>query len=215
MSQSELDLAESVEPDELDELDPPPRPTRVSAVALAVWASVGLAAAFTLAVDKVKMLADPSFEPSCNFNPVLSCGSVITTDQASVFGFPNPYLGLIGFAVIGTLAVLLAADVALPRWVLVGAATGSLLGFAFVNWLAFQSLYRIGALCPWCLAVWVVTPLVLIWTASWALGSSRSSALERTGRVLWEGRFLVVGAWYLLVVVLVLERFWSYWRTLG
>lgn len=203
----------SPDPDEVD-LDREVAPSRWSALALSVWAALGLAAAFTLSVDKVKMLADPDFVPSCNFNPVLSCGSVITTDQASAFGFPNPYLGLIGFTAIGALGVLLTARVQLPRWVLGGAALGSLLGFVFVNWLAFQSLYRINALCPWCLVVWTVTPLILTWTGAWTLASSPASRVAAAGRALWDWRFLVVGAWYLVILVLILVRFWSYWRTL-
>lgn len=189
-------------------------PTRRSGVALTVWAALGLAAAFMLSLDKIKILEDPDFVPSCNFNPVLSCGSVITTDQASAFGFPNPFLGLVGFAVIATLGVLLAAGTLVPRWVIAGAALGSTLGFVFVHWLAFQSLYRIGALCPWCLVVWTVTPLIWVWTTSWATASSPTPAVASFGRGLWNWRFLVVASWYLLVVVLILIRFWSYWRTL-
>ena len=34
------------------------------------------------------------------------------TDQASLFGFPNSFLGLVGFSVMLTLAVLVAAEVA-------------------------------------------------------------------------------------------------------
>lgn len=189
-------------------------PVRRSGIALSVWAALGLAAAFVLSLDKIKILEDPDFVPSCNFNPVLSCGSVITTDQASAFGFPNPFLGLIGFAVIATLGVLLAAGTRLPRWVLGGAALGSTLGFVFVHWLAFQSLYRIGALCPWCLVVWTVTPLIWVWTTSWATSTSPRVSVAGFGRVLWNWRYVVVAAWYLLIAVLILIRFWSYWRTL-
>lgn len=188
--------------------------TPVSGLALALWSTLGLAAAFALAVDKVKMLADPDFVPSCNFNPVLSCGSVITTDQASVFGFPNPFLGLIGFAVITTLGVLVAARVRLPGRILAGAAAGSFLGFLFVHWLAFQSLYRIGALCPWCLVVWAVSPLLLIWTGSWAAATSRTATVRSLGRFVWTWRYSLAAAWYLLVAVLILIRFWPYWSTL-
>lgn len=190
-------------------------PTRASGLVVAVSSVLGVVAAFALSIDKLKMLQDPDFVPSCNFNPVLSCGSVITTDQASAFGFPNPFLGLVGFAVLTTLGVLVAAQVELPRWVLLGAATGSLLGFAFVHWLAFESLYQIGALCPWCLVVWAISPVLATWTASWATSDSPRSAVRTIGRTLWNWRYPVVTSWYLLVTVLILVRFWSYWRTLG
>ena len=59
--------------------------------------------------------------------------------------------------------VLAVAKVELPRWYWGGLAIGSLLGAAFVHWLIFQSLYRIGALCPYCMVVWTVTiPLLVV-----------------------------------------------------
>lgn len=218
MTGTEVRLPDDQPSDDLPPDDLPagvPGPTRLSGIGLTAWAALGTAAAFALAVDKIKMLQDPDFVPSCNFNPVLSCGSVITTDQASAFGFPNPFLGIGGFAVVLTLGVLLTARVELPRWIIGGVATGALLGFAFVHWLAFESLYRIGALCPWCLVVWAVTALISVWSLSWFLSGSRHGPVAAAGHWLWNWRYLVVLAWYLLVVVLVLVRFWSYWRTLG
>lgn len=67
---------------------------RLVAVVLAVGGAIGFLAAFTLTVEKIALLKDPSYSPSCSINPVLSCGSVMTTSQAEVFGFPNPLLGI-------------------------------------------------------------------------------------------------------------------------
>ena len=39
----------------------------------------------------------------------------------------------------------------------------------FMHWLIFQSLYRIGALCPYCMVVWAVTIPLLVVVASIAL----------------------------------------------
>ena len=89
----------------------------VTAGLMVVGGALGLLAAFQLTLEKVRVLADPSYVPACDLNPVLSCGSVIITPQAEVFGFPNPVLGLIGFSVVITLGVLLLARVTLPAWV--------------------------------------------------------------------------------------------------
>lgn len=93
---------------------------------------------------------------------MLSCGSVIITPQAEAFGFPNPILGLIGFTVALTIGVIVAAGVSLPRWIWLALNGGALLGFAFVQWLIWQSLYSIGALCPWCMVVWTVTAPIVV-----------------------------------------------------
>ncbi|WP_341925384.1 vitamin K epoxide reductase family protein [Nocardioides psychrotolerans] len=186
-------------------------PTRGFGLGLAVLGAIGLAAAFALTVDKIRLLEDPTFKPSCDLNPVLSCGSVMVTDQASAFGFPNSLLGLVGFSVVVTVGVLLASGARLPSWVLVGLAGGASLGLALVHWLAFQSLYRIGALCPWCLVVWSVTIPIAVWSVLVAL---RTTTRSRVVDALWSVRYLLVLGWYLLVVVLALVRFWDYWSTL-
>lgn len=106
---------------------------------------IGLFASMTLTVEKVRILLDPIYVPSCNVNPIVSCGSVMTTPQASLLGFPNPLLGIAGFTVVVVTGVLAVAKVPLPRWYWIGLAVGILVGVAFVHWLIFQSLYRIGA----------------------------------------------------------------------
>ena len=186
--------------------------TRLHGVLLVVLGGAGLAAAFSLAVDKYRILEDPTFSPSCDLSPILSCGSVMVTDQGSAFGFPNPVIGLMAFAVVVTLGVLVASGTALPRWVLGGLAGGSLLGVVFVHWLAFQSIYRIGALCPWCMVVWTVTLAIFVWTALLFLRTV--PALSGVGAALWSVRYLVLTFWYLGFVVAALVQFWDYWRTL-
>ncbi|HEY6574208.1 MAG TPA: vitamin K epoxide reductase family protein, partial [Mycobacterium sp.] len=128
-----------------------------SAVWILIAGVVGLAAALTLTIEKIEILINPDYVPSCSINPVLSCGSVMVTPQASAFGFPNPLIGIVSFTVVVVTGVLAVANVRLPRWYWAGLATGTLLGVAFIHWLIFQSLYRIGALCPYCMAVWAVT----------------------------------------------------------
>ena len=186
----------------------------LSGVVLALLGLVGLAASFTLAVDKIKLLQDPDYLPSCNFNPVLSCGSVMSTEQAEVFGLPNPLLGLMGFAVIITLGVVISAGVRLPTPIMLGAAAGSLLGVVFVHWLIFESLYRIGALCPWCMVVWAVTVPIALWFTLKAADQCGPDGVRRVVGALWSWRFTLLALWYLGVSMLILVRFWDYWSTL-
>ena len=42
---------------------------------------IGLVSSMTLTVEKIDLLANPSYVPSCNINPILSCGSVMVTPQ--------------------------------------------------------------------------------------------------------------------------------------
>ena len=172
---------------------------------------VGLLASATLLVEKIEMLKDPTFVPSCSINPVLACGSVIVTPQASVFGPPNPLFGLIGFSVVIVTGVLAVAKVALPRWYWVGLMIGTGLGVAFVHWLAFESLYEIGALCPYCMVVWSVTIPLFVVVSSIAL---RPVAGNRIAHALYGWRWPLVVLWFTGILLLILVRFWDYWSTL-
>ncbi|CAJ1584046.1 vitamin K epoxide reductase family protein [[Mycobacterium] wendilense] len=184
---------------------------RPSALAILLAGIVGLVASFTLMVEKVELLINPAYVPSCNLNPVLSCGSVMNTPQAGFFGFPNPLIGIISFTVVIITGVLAVTKVRLPQWYWVGLALGTALGAAFVHYLIFQSLYRIGALCPYCMVVWaVVIPLLAI-VASIAL---RPLGGNPVLAVVYQWRWSLVTLWFTALVLMILVRFWDYWSTL-
>jgi uncharacterized membrane protein len=184
---------------------------RASAVWVLIAGVIGLAASFTLTVEKIQILINPDYVPSCSINPVLSCGSVMVTRQAEAFGFPNPLIGIASFSVVVVTGVLALARVALPRWYWAGLATGTLLGTVFVHWLIFQSLYRIGALCPYCMVVWAVTIPLLVVVSSIALAPQNGNAVAR---VLYTWRWSLVALWFTGLILLILVRFWTYWSTL-
>ncbi|GGI94740.1 hypothetical protein GCM10010121_001400 [Streptomyces brasiliensis] len=74
--------------------------SRAFAWLLIVTGALGSLASFVITVDKFELLVNPRFSPSCNLSPVLSCSNVMLSDQASVFGFPNPLIGLLAYPVV-------------------------------------------------------------------------------------------------------------------
>jgi uncharacterized membrane protein len=182
-----------------------------SAVWVLVAGAVGLAAALTLTIEKIQILINPDYVPSCSINPVLSCGSVMITPQASAFGFPNPLIGIVSFTVVVVTGVLAVTKVPLPRWYWGGLAVGTLLGVAFIHWLIFQSLYRIGALCPYCMVVWAVTIPLLVVVASIALAPQLENGVAR---FVHQWRWSLVTLWFTALILMILVRFWNYWSTL-
>jgi uncharacterized membrane protein len=188
-----------------------PRVGRASALWIIIAGALGLASAFTLTVEKIELLIDPQFVPSCNFNPVLSCGSIMVTPQASAFGFPNPLIGIVAFTVVITTGLLAWSGVRLPQWYWVGLMIGTALGVVFIGWLIFESLYRIGALCPYCMVVWAVTIPLLVVVTSIAL---RPLGGNPVLRVLHEWRWSIVALWFTALFLAILMRFWDYWSTL-
>jgi uncharacterized membrane protein len=175
---------------------------------------IGLAASMTLTVEKIDLLRNPSYVPSCNINPIVSCGSVMVTPQASVLGFPNSLLGLVGFTVVIVTGVLAVAKVRLPQWYWIGLTVGILIGAAFVHWLIFQSLYRIGALCPYCMVVWVVTVSLLVAVASIAFRPALHRRQTGAAWALYQWRWSIAALWFTAVFLLIMVRFWNYWSTI-
>ncbi|WP_061001510.1 vitamin K epoxide reductase family protein [Mycolicibacterium mucogenicum] len=186
--------------------------SRPAAVWVLLAGIIGEVAAFVLTVEKVRQLQNPSYVPSCSINPVLSCGSVMLTKQASLFGFPNPLLGIAAFSVVIVTGVLAVAGVRLPRWYWAGLAGGTLLGAVFVHWLIYQSLYEIGALCPYCMVVWVLTMALLVVVTPIALRplAGRNKVVD----ALYQWRWPLYAVWITAIALLILDRFWSYWSTL-
>ncbi|ANY09720.1 Vitamin K epoxide reductase [Pseudonocardia sp. HH130630-07] len=190
---------------------PGPLP-RVLPWLLVVGGALGLLSAFVLTVERIAILQDPSYTPSCSINPVLSCGSVMTTEQAAFFGFPNPLLGIGAFAVVVTTGAAVLAGVRFPAWWWAGLTAGAALGVVFVHYLIVQSLYDIGALCPYCMVVWAVTIPIFWYSALAALDSSGAA------RGLYQGlrqyHAVPVVLWYVVIIGLALQRFWDYWSSL-
>ncbi|AUG75591.1 hypothetical protein CFP65_0635 [Kitasatospora sp. MMS16-BH015] len=181
---------------------PAPGAARAYAWLVLVCGALGLAASAVLTLDKLRLLEDPAYVPSCNINPVISCGSIMRTDQASAFGFPNSLIGLAAFGAVLAVGAGLLAGATYRRWFWLCFQLGALLGLGFTCWLVYQALYEIGALCPYCMVVWAAV-LPLAWYTLLHL-------LGRRPRYHW----VVPALWYLAIALLVLNRFWYYWRTL-
>jgi uncharacterized membrane protein len=178
---------------------------------------IGIIASFTLTYDKIQVLKNPAYDPGCNINPILSCGSVMKTEQASLLGVPNTVFGLMAFSMLTTVAVVLLAGATLKRWFWLLINVGALGGFAFFSYLFFQAIFRIHAICPYCFAVWLIVPPVLWYTTLYNLREGNISVRlikSKTNKWLQRHHGDVLIIWYVLFLAVLLERFWYYWQTL-
>jgi uncharacterized membrane protein len=84
------------------------------------------------------------------------CEKVQSSSYAELAGVPVAVLGLVGY-------VLILASLALPEeHGAVAAAFLSLVGFGFSLYLTWAELFRIHAICQWCVASAVVMTLLTI-----------------------------------------------------
>ncbi|QWC85713.1 vitamin K epoxide reductase family protein [Nocardioidaceae bacterium] len=193
------------------------RQERRLAAGLVVAGLVGLVASAVLLIERIRLAEDSEYVPTCSINPIISCGSIMESAQAALLGFPNPLIGVAAFPVVVATGAALLAGGRLARWYWLGLQAGVTAALGLVAWLVFQSLYRIGALCPYCMVVWVVV-IPTFWyvtlrnLASGAFGQKAASARGTTVVREWHAPVLLSA--YLLVVVLIAVRFWSYWSTL-
>jgi len=180
---------------------------------LVIGGIIGIICSFIISQDKFKLLENPHFVPSCNLNPVVSCGSVMASKQGAVFGFPNPFIGLAAFAVLLTMGMAIFAGAKFKRWFWIGLQIGTLLGIAFVHWLFFESVYRIHALCPYCMVVWVVVITTFWYTLQYNLKTGiikLPSALVGTGNFVRKHHLDLYILWLLVITTLILRQFWYF-----
>ncbi|MEZ3160834.1 vitamin K epoxide reductase family protein [Microbacterium sp. BWT-B31] len=132
------------------------RPT-VMAVWLVIAGTIGWWAAYSLTMERLHLLENPGSQASCDFSPLVQCGKNLVSWQGSVFGFPNPILGLAGWMAPIVVGVAILAGARFARWFWLLFGLGMTFAFGFVIWLIAQSIFVLGTLCPWCMVTWVVT----------------------------------------------------------
>lgn len=188
---------------------------RASGWLLVIAGLLGLLASLVITLDEFKIYearaAGRTFTPGCSLNPVISCGSVMESDQAHIFGFPNPLIGLVAFTAVTAIGASLLAGVRRRRWYWLGLQAGTLLGVGFCSWLQFESLYRINALCLWCCLVWTVT--IVLFSHVTIRNSKQRVVPVPAGvrRGLAEFPWVLPVVWTGTIGVLILTRWWDFW----
>lgn len=148
---------------------------------------MGLLASFMLAIDALWTAMHPNAQLGCDLNAKISCSKVAASWQSTLIHLgekpvPNAFIGLAGYAVLVTVGVVIAFD-AIPKWFKVCAFAGCLGAFAFATWLLTQSVFVIGALCPWCLTMFTGMYISLI-------GSGRALVLDYAKKETGLRRFI-------------------------
>jgi uncharacterized membrane protein len=184
---------------------------------LLVGGVIGTLASLFLTIEVFNKIKNPSYEVPCNLNPVLSCTSVADSAQAHAFGFPNYFIGIAGYAVLATVGAALVAGAQFKRWFWLSLEAALIFAMLFITWLQFQTLYRIGALCIFCMVVWAVTGPMFWYLTLYNLREGHVKTPKTlAGPVKFaqrhHGDILLV--WFLLIMLLILKRFWYYWSTL-
>lgn len=188
---------------------------RSYAIASIIFGIIGWVAAFTLTIERIEVAGNPNATLSCDISPFISCKSVMLTEQASLFGFPNPLIGVTSFVapILIGFAVLAGAKFANWFWNLY--LVGNALGMVFVFWLFSQSAFVIEVLCPYCMVAWAgMIPLFWMNLGLVASQGSLGTKLQKAGEVIYSWNWVLTVATYAALTLTILFVFWSYWPTL-
>lgn len=176
---------------------------------LLVTGALGWWGAMELITERIAKLIDPSHVINCDINPLISCGSVMTSWQASLLGFPNPLLGVAGFVAPMAVGAALLAGAQVARWFWALFLAGVTGAWVFVSWLFVQAVYEIGALCPWCMLVWAAVIPMFWWLLGWLLATGRltGGAGRRFGEAALPFVWVAVVGNYAVIVLAILAQF--------
>lgn len=181
---------------------------------LIIMGIVGVLSSVILTVDKMNLLANPSYSPSCDLNPVVSCGSVMHTWQSEALGVDNSIFGIIAFSMLTAAGGLLLAGAKLKKWFWQVLQAGVTLGVIVVLLFITTSLFVIHSLCPYCMIVWCTTIVVFLYTT---LYNIENKILRPNGNLLTIANFVrrhhidTLLAIAVTIIILILKQFWYYY----
>ena len=184
-----------------------PRRPLALAIELIVTGAVAWYASLALTLDKLAVLANPEADLDCNFSVIVQCGKNLGSWQGAILGFPNPIIGLGGFVAPIAVGVALLAGATFARWFWIAFNVGVAGAFAFCLWLAYQSIFNLGTLCPWCMLVWsMVIPMFWTLTLFNAREGRFGSGLVRLGDRLYGWVPVITLAGYLIIAIVAQLR---------
>lgn len=186
-----------------------PRPALGLAVVLLVTGSIGWIGSAALLIERIRSLQNPGTALSCDISPFVSCGALFDRWQASLFGFPNPLLGVAGFVAPIAVAAGLLTGARFGSWYWRLFTLGVFSAWVFVTWLYTQSVYVIGVLCPYCMVVWAATIPMWWYLHAWGLkhGTIFGDRTRRVGRQIFPFAWVAVLANYAVIVLTILVQF--------
>ena len=69
-----------------------------------------------LVLEKLHVLEHPADALSCDLNVFISCKSVMASWQSHLLGFPNPLIGVAGFAIPIAIGFATLAGARMQEW---------------------------------------------------------------------------------------------------
>lgn len=179
-----------------------------------VFSGIGLLASTAISIEKTHLLENPQADLSCSLNPVYSCQGVITSDQASIFGFSNELIGIAFFGGLLALGLAQLTGAKLSKLLHKLVWLGLLASMGMVVWFFRESVYELNALCIYCTTVWFATWALFVRYTNWILQNNVVSIPKKYKSI---SKWFVIHSiqiWVLVILLFIglsLEHFWYYY----
>ena len=170
---------------------------------------IALISSAILVYERLQIYIDAGHSTVCDINALLSCGTVMRTPQAEAFGFPNPFIGLVGFSIVVTIGAAMMAGAQFKKWFWVCMNIGLAAATAFIMWLWYQTTFQINALCLFCMIVWIMTITLFVKTTvrNISAGVIQASQSMRESARGWS--WFVISLWLILIFGIIVIRFFE------
>lgn len=171
--------------------------------AVALWASADLA------VERYLALIDPLYVPSCSLSVFVDCSPAMGSWQGALFGFPNPYLGVLAFPVVMTTGVVMISRWEPPRWYWRTLTIVTTAAVGLIVFLMYTSVHSLERLCPFCMVVWIA--MIPLWWQMVSFGIDRGHipAPQRLRTVAVTYRSFVILGIYVAVILWIVVGLWD------
>lgn len=179
-------------------------------ILLAVAAMTGLLASFVLSTEAIELAKDANAVLPCSLNAALNCATVGTHPSASIFGFPNAFIGMLTMPVMLTIAIAALMGTKFPKPFMLMAELGAMAGVVFAAWMFYVSYTVIQVLCPWCLTTDIAMVVLFVALTRYNILegnlylSGRAEAVARKfvnqGFDILTGFLVIVGAMALIII---------------
>ncbi len=186
-------------------------PRELSLVML-VAGLMGMYASLSLIQAEKQMLREPLEALSCDINPLIGCGKFLNSPVNAVFfGVSNAVFGLAFFAGVAALGLVLASGGRFGRWLWAALDLAMVGAAAWVAWFQWTSFTVEQSLCPYCLITWTVTIPLVVNVLARSAQAGHFPCPEGLRRVLVRGRWYIIAAVYVALVLFAVVWFWDQW----
>ncbi len=185
---------------------------RILSAIIILFSLTGLAASFILTVERFDNLKNSGQALSCDVSSIISCSTVMKTPQAELLGFPNSLFGIVGYTATLMIGLFYYLGLIPGKKMNLGVLAGAAGAFVFSYWLLYQSVFTIGALCPYCIVSCISATNLFFGLVIFNIKNKTVGLPEKIQSV--ADRFIekqyfyyVLGLWYFIFFGLILFEF--------